>query len=1141
MPAAFVSFNQANSDEYFVQITSGPTMGQWVCKLCTSRTFKDRSRHSKLQTHIDRVRVAIEKSTVAQTAVPPPGLHARIGLANERGLEASIFPEDAQQDEHDHHHGTAVTTDQPIFDEDMASSSDELESLYDPSHCLDFDLPESTPSSMDLDDLLTHPDNEERTTLPILEEETSSTTDTWLPWYPLRKKEVCIFARPLESPEIHTEISLHDPSQHVAALLMMGTGRNLMSTADYNRIRSILKVVLHVDLPDLGHMKNIRTDLKARLGLRILEKTSPLANRCFTLSVCDIISQELSNPEVCPHIEFLPEIDEGVTVDRYSQSKKWRECLSPSLRVQMVENQGEHFYIYEPAQLEDLRVVVPVFFYKDASTVMAKCLEVLPGCQGSLDFIIAEEPDFNSEVLVDVNVQTFATSFLQIELRNGQKWCESRNTRLLQNTNNGMKVVELPNAWRVRANGLLIRSVPIALYSDDTSGNVSKKWNKHMSFYFTLAGLRPRFTNQEYHIHPLCTSNIASALEQGDQIVDELNEAAANGFRAYDCMTEQEVLVIPFILCHMGDSPMHAEISNTTNPSGTLSPCRICDLTVESRADKQSETYVQQFVGIDRDWMPACQPLRIWARTREQTKNLWVLTQHPKSIKQFDDLSKTYGTRDSLNLPFAKEIQQLYRANKHKSKEDQLSQQDIIARCESLEDEFGEHMFNPFLRLSGFDGHMDTPVESLHVVLLGVTKYLYRDVISNLSPPELVAVTGRWQSFGIEGLDVAPIQPHNMVHYANSLLGKDFRVVLQAAPFVFFEFLPDDYRHCWISLVHLASYIFQTRIFDKQTPALFLTEKMESTNGITRQASVNSNHHAPGKDISNTFNNARLLRMLVSGGHFFDNKLRSQQTASTLFRGLFRIKEIRHSLGLHLQWPNQTKNQVKVKFSNTTRSRARGNECEPPVMLSGRWPHAQWKQGVEVVLANGQKVASGHFVLIEFESHSNSPIKIGRVDGIWQQVASDIVLLQVKKIKLLPGVHPFYGMREIKQTEHQAFIYTNNITCVLNVQHNCHDANCAVTKTRSYRIERAEANNKRPEVTHQQTNSFILNASAHYYSEYHRSVTDHIWSDVTPAEWEQSVSQGLLVWFDRCPPKGLGIDAVDATCEEDEHPGDITV
>ncbi|KAH9820346.1 hypothetical protein DFH28DRAFT_1052015 [Melampsora americana] len=123
-------------------------------------------------------------------------------------------------------------------------------------------------------------------------------------------------------------------------------------------------------------------------------------------------------------------------------------------------------------------------------------------------------------------------------------------------------------------------------------------------------------------------------------------------------------------------------------------------------------------------------------------------------------------------------------------------------------------------------------------------------------------------------------------------------------------------------------------------------------------------------------------------------------------------------------------------------------------------------------------------------------------------------------------------MREIKQIEHQAFIYTN---------HNCHDANCAVTKTRSYRIERTDAKNKRPEVTHQHSNSFILNAGAHYSLGFHRSVTDHVWSEVTPAEWEESVTQGLLVWFDRCPPKGLGNDPVDEMPEDGEQPGYIPV
>ncbi|KAG0139705.1 hypothetical protein CROQUDRAFT_23894, partial [Cronartium quercuum f. sp. fusiforme G11] len=70
------------------------------------------------------------------------------------------------------------------------------------------------------------------------------------------------------------------------------------------------------------------------------------------------------------------------------------------------------------------------------------------------------------------------------------------------------------------------------------------------------------------------------------------------GFIAFEAALNEEVLVIPWILCHLGDSPMHAEITNTTNPVGTLNSCHVCNLTVESKVQKKSETYVCQFVGV---------------------------------------------------------------------------------------------------------------------------------------------------------------------------------------------------------------------------------------------------------------------------------------------------------------------------------------------------------------------------------------------------------------------------------------------------------------------------------------------------------------------------------------------------------------
>jgi hypothetical protein len=89
---------------------------------------------------------------------------------------------------------------------------------------------------------------------------------------------------------------------------------------------------------------------------------------------------------------------------------------------------------------------------------------------------------------------------------------------------NGSQVttINLPNPWQTKAHGRIIRHTPIKLYCNDTSGNVSKQWNKHISYYFTLSGLPPVNSSQEFNCHFLCTSNTASALEMGQIIVLEM-------------------------------------------------------------------------------------------------------------------------------------------------------------------------------------------------------------------------------------------------------------------------------------------------------------------------------------------------------------------------------------------------------------------------------------------------------------------------------------------------------------------------------------------------------------------------------------------------------------------------------------------
>ncbi|KAG0148750.1 hypothetical protein CROQUDRAFT_692746, partial [Cronartium quercuum f. sp. fusiforme G11] len=317
---------------------------------------------------------------------------------------------------------------------------------------------------------------------------------------------------------------------------------------------------------------------KERLGLNLEKSESALGNPCYSLSMVLIMTigmmKELSNPHTAPHLVFIPECDKDVVINRFSQSKKWRECLPRQLRSQMVPVGSQHFYIYEPVQLSDGKLVVPVYFYQSKGHVKAKCLPITiqhSSTDASIRLEVSKESAFDSVGALTLDVSRFSRTFDLIRYRDGtslQEICGSQLWEVGQ-----AEPISLPNQWRTRADGAVIWHIPITLYSDDTSGNVSKKWNKHIFFFCTLSGLPPELTNQEFHIHFLATSNCTNALEIADHLVDEFNDLTGHGFFAHDCTLKKQVLAVPFVLCHLGDSPMHAEISNTMNPASTLNPC----------------------------------------------------------------------------------------------------------------------------------------------------------------------------------------------------------------------------------------------------------------------------------------------------------------------------------------------------------------------------------------------------------------------------------------------------------------------------------------------------------------------------------------------------------------------------------------
>ena len=88
--------------------------------------------------------------------------------------------------------------------------------------------------------------------------------------------------------------------------------------------------------------------------------------------------------------------------------------------------------------------------------------------------------------------------------------------------------------FKANAHSLPVVMVPLVLYSDDTSGNRSKKWNKFDVWAMMLAGLPRAHNSQLENIHFICCSNEASAIEMADPIVKDLPHSTQRGDEIID-------------------------------------------------------------------------------------------------------------------------------------------------------------------------------------------------------------------------------------------------------------------------------------------------------------------------------------------------------------------------------------------------------------------------------------------------------------------------------------------------------------------------------------------------------------------------------------------------------------------------------
>ncbi|KZV84575.1 hypothetical protein EXIGLDRAFT_842094 [Exidia glandulosa HHB12029] len=917
------------------------------------------------------------------------------------------------------------------------------------------------------------------------------------------------------------------------------------------------------NVPTVNTIKSLNAMLHSMCGIETVEYMGKMGHRYFVNSLADLIAQEAANPRISAHLEYLP-CDGGGQVGNAAEANKWLREVDPSLATPMIRlRAAQDFYVFEPALLTDRTVCMPIRWFRRGSTRYAHAWSMIEhhtidtdtGVSahgwGVCDYVLKEV----SEEQLHLSFPEFCnrhssynlptpTSILgrygsdeDVEHRRLSTWTRTDATK--------------PNPRRVQASGAEVLAFPIWLYCDDTSGNLSKKWNKHNSFLFTPVGLPRSLGHEEFNVHFLATSNTAPVTEMLDGIVDQVNQCGDHGVWAYNAATGRVVLLLPFVLALLGDNPMQSELSCHIGMKGKYF-CRVCwvkgvDRQQEADAEDDdghstdgSEASATGENGRRKKFVESAQEVlarikrfvkpgsaRTRAETEEVVNTLEALAKSKDGTQtEIKALKTSKGIKDTSLQVFIDRL-----ASAMKGKRNAASREKALD--EAVKNLPEADLRSAIFQLKGLDPHCDTPVEVLHVILLGIVKYFWRDAVKNqckskTARRELIA---RLDSFDTSSLGISPLRGETLVTYAGSLVGRDFRAIAQAAPFVLHGMVSAESYEAWVALSLLVPLVWQPVIEDMDTyisrltkainnllaatacwtprwfnkpkfhllvhlpdhirrfgPAIiFATEAFESFNAVIRAKSVHSNRQAPSRDIARAFAHGNRIRHLVSGGYF---RIYRPQEDAAVANGSASIREqFRRTKPAPADFLQANRAMHEIpKIHDIVRSylgmqettfidTAIGSATEVPFSATKTFEHVGCSPlGVE----ESEPVdVLEHSLLVNGDKCKAGAWAIARRRTRTDSGSESTTLFVGKIAEVTRGETSendvTYNMPVLNTMSRWDVFASSDVLCTVNVQHNCAKQKCKATHQVVVQQERQASQQTRPVLAHTGNTDWILN------------------------------------------------------------------
>lgn len=356
-------------------------------------------------------------------------------------------------------------------------------------------------------------------------------------------------------------------------------------------------------VPAADHLFNFDKRVRNRIPMlkttehQVVIKSAPtpgqLIDQSYTFSMnapSAVLELLVGNSQTVNKIVSLPDHTEGEMIES-NQSAKWRyhEMFQHPMITTNFNNIERDFWVGDLVDVDGKLFMIARFFTVSHSTIMAEGYEI--NVESGRHFILAHQ-DYttfkveNITTLVCNQPESLSLFFLPFvyQDQNLLTKCEAIRSRLVT-----LNPLKKPVDRQVRGRDYKrVKVVPINLFTDDMSGNRTKKTNKFDSWILVPAALPLKERHQLENTYFICTDHSLSAMQMLPAIVDDLVKLE-NGICMLTPDGESVVVTAPLQFI-TADNARHSEIASSR---GAVSgkPCRKCDWELRTLAREDGTDY----------------------------------------------------------------------------------------------------------------------------------------------------------------------------------------------------------------------------------------------------------------------------------------------------------------------------------------------------------------------------------------------------------------------------------------------------------------------------------------------------------------------------------------------------------------------